>query len=114
MWNKGLLCDVVKLSRTPSAACGNWLRREAGGVSTTSIMKISFPKAKVTIVDKAQKQLEQLCRPYIPMSERLDVTPSPALLATPQGYTKDGKPDSGHAAPHLDSDASSLSKITVA
>jgi hypothetical protein len=45
---------------------------------------------------------------HVPTPERLDVTPSQALFTTPQGYTKDGKPDSGHAAPHLDLAASSL------
>lgn len=45
---------------------------------------------------------------HVPTSERLDVTPSQALFTTPRGYTQDGDADSGHAAPNLDPDASSL------
>jgi hypothetical protein len=45
---------------------------------------------------------------HVPMSQRLDVTRSQARFATPRGYTQDGDSDSGHAAQHLDPDASSL------
>jgi hypothetical protein len=45
---------------------------------------------------------------HVLTSERLDVTPSQAVFATPRGYTQDGDADSGHAAPNLDPVASTL------